>query len=80
MNLGNLYKQLDRFTEAEQTYKNIKREDSLDQYVKAQFKLGYLYDQLDRFKEAEKYYKKVKRDDSKWLCCTNLSLKAYSTI
>ena len=62
--LGILYKQLDRFAEAEQTYKNVKREDSAELYALAQFNLGNLYKQLDRFAEAEKTYKNVKREDS----------------
>ena len=41
-NLGNLYNRLDRFTEAEQAYKNVKREDSAESYARAQNNLGNL--------------------------------------
>ncbi|MEG0032301.1 tetratricopeptide repeat protein [Acinetobacter sp.] len=61
--LGYLYNQLDRFAEAEQAYKNVKREDHVESYATAQYNLGYLYNQLDRFAEAEQAYKNVKRED-----------------
>lgn len=63
-NLGNLYKQLERFAEAEQTYKNVKREDSAGSFARAQNNLGNLLKQQTRLREAEQAYKNVKHKDS----------------
>ncbi len=62
--LGILYKELARFNEAEQAYKNVKREDSLEIYTRVQINLGLLFKQQGRFEEAEQAYKNVKREDS----------------
>ena len=63
-NLGIVFKELKRYEEAEQAYKNVQREDSLEQYVRAQNNLGNLLSDLKRFDEAERVYKNVSREDS----------------
>lgn len=63
-NVGVLFKKLNHYKEAEQAYKNVKREDSLEQYVRAQNNLGNLLSDLKRFDEAEKAYKNVSQADS----------------
>lgn len=63
-NLGVVFVSLKRYQEAEQAYKNVKREDSGEGYAKAQNNLGGLLKQQQRFEESEQAYNNVSRLDS----------------
>lgn len=63
-NLGILFSEQKKFTEAEEAYKKVRSVDSAEQYAKAQNNLGDLFKLQNQFEKAENSYKNIKRIDS----------------
>ena len=63
--LGLLLEKQEKYSEAEQAYREIQKEDDKEQFTNSRFNLGLLLEKQGKYAEAEQAYTEIQKEDDK---------------